>query len=251
MLGFLVVPLLVLVPLVFAAGDVVAFPPVGWSREPLRKVLTDPNWLATASRSLAVASAVAPLAALLGSSGALALTRLSPRARARFEAFVIAPIVVPGLLFALGLSTTMQGLALGDSRWGLVLGHTVLATPLAVLVVSGGLRGVHPQLAKAAASLGAHPWAVFRTMTLPMMVPGVLIAALLSFIVSINDVIVALFLSGEGTQTFALQVFQVLEVNYAPEVAAGAALLVSTAAIALVIGSALRRWSERLRGFRH
>src|SRR5206468_820149 len=137
--------------------------------------------------SLVLAVATTGLATPLGTLAALGLTRPAFPFRALVTGVLISPMVVPSVITAVGLYFFYSRLGLTSTLLGLVLAHTVLATPFVVIIVSATLAGLDANLGRAAASLGAHPVRGFFTVTLPLILPGVLSGAVFAFVTSFDE----------------------------------------------------------------
>jgi putative spermidine/putrescine transport system permease protein len=117
-------------------------------------------------------------------------------------------------------------LGLASSYLGVILAHTVLCVPFVVVSVSASLLGINPSVERAAMSLGAPPWTVFRRVTLPLALPGVVSGAVFAFATSLDEVVITLFVAGPNQRTLARQMFASIRENISPVVAAAALLLI-------------------------
>ena len=145
---------------------------------------------------------------------------------------MLSPLIVPGIVVAIGIYYAFSRYGLVGSPVGLVLAHTCLAVPFVVTSVSASLAGIDPRLEQAALSLGATPRATFFQVTLPLIRPGVLVGALFAFITSFDELIVALFISGSGAVTLPRRMWDDLRFQIDPTIAAVSTLtIVLTAAL--------------------
>jgi len=152
--------------------------------------------------------------------------------RAAFAALILSPLIVPGIVVAIGVYYVFARFRLVGTPAGLVLAHTCLAVPFVVISVSASLAGLDARLEQAALSLGATPWGTFHQVTLPLIRPGVLIGALLAFITSFDELIVALFLSGSGAITLPRRMWDDLRFAIDPTIASVSTLtIVLTSAV--------------------
>jgi putative spermidine/putrescine transport system permease protein len=129
---------------------------------------------------------------------------------------------------------------------GLVLAHTVLALPFVVVIVSATLHGLDETLELAAQNLGANRWQTFRLVTLPLIRPGVVSAALLAFITSFDEVVVAIFVGGTHAATLPKQMWDGIRTEIDPTVAAVSTLLIAVTTLALALLTFVRRRAGRL-----
>jgi putative spermidine/putrescine transport system permease protein len=133
---------------------------------------------------------------------------------------------------------------------GLILAHTTLAVPFVVLTVTATLANFNVNLIRAASGLGARPLTVYRKIVLPLILPGVLSGALFAFVVSFDEVIVALLLSGPEQRTLPRQIWSGARESISPVIMTVATLLTAVAAFLMLLTEAIRHRSERLAGGR-
>lgn len=249
-LGFLILPILVIVPLSFSSGSFLNFPLPGLSLRWYQELLGSERWLSSLRNSVVVACAATLLATVLGTLAALGLQRARFPGRSLLLALVISPMVVPLVIVAVGVYFFYAPLGLTGSLIGLTLAHTALAVPFVVITVSATLQGFDATLSRAAASLGADPATAFFRVTLPIILPGVVSGALFAFVTSFDEVVVALFLTGPQERTLPRQMFDGIRENISPVIAAAATLLIVLSVLLMTVMEALRRRGERLRGIR-
>jgi putative spermidine/putrescine transport system permease protein len=139
---------------------------------------------------------------------------------------------------------------LNNTYLGVILAHTLLATPFVVITVTATLTGFDQSMIRAGASLGAHPTLVFRKVILPLISPGVISGALFAFVTSWDEVVVVLFIGSSDQRTLPRQMFSGIREMISPTITAAATVLITVAVVMLVTVELLRRRSERLRGIR-
>jgi putative spermidine/putrescine transport system permease protein len=239
-LVFLVAPLAVVLPISFSAAKYLTFPPPGWSLQWYERYLGSREWMTATGRSAEVALLTTVAATAVGTAAALGLRRPF-RGRTLVRLVVLAPLVVPVIIVAIAIYGLYARLKLVGTLHGLVLAHTVLALPFVVVIVSATLRGVDPTLELAAQSLGANHWQTFRLVTLPLIRPGVVSAALLAFITSFDEVVVAIFVSGTHAATLPKQMWDGIRTEIDPTVAAVSTLLIVVTTLALALFALMRR----------
>ena len=249
-LGFLILPILVIVPLSFSSGSFLNFPLAGLSLRWYEELLGSERWLSSLRNSVVVACAATLLATVLGTLAALGLQRARFPGRSLLLALVISHMVVPLVIVAVGVYFFYAPLGLTGGLVGLTLAHTALAVPFVVITVSATLQGFDTNLSRAAASLGADPATAFFRITLPIILPGVVSGALFAFVTSFDEVVVALFLTGPQDRTLPRQMFDGIRENISPVIAAAATLLIILSVLLMTVMEALRRRGERLRGIR-
>jgi putative spermidine/putrescine transport system permease protein len=242
-LVFLAVPLLVVVPISFSAAKYLTFPPPGWSVQWYARYFGSREWMSATARSVEVAVLTTLAATLVGTAAALALRR-SFRGKTLVSLVVLAPMVVPVIIVAIGIYGLYARLQLVGTLAGLVLAHTVLAVPFVVVVVTATLRGFDQTLELAAQNLGAGRWQTFRLITLPLIRPGIVSGVLLAFITSFDEVVVAIFVSGARNPTLPKQMWDGIRTEIDPTVAAVSTLLIVVTTVALVAMTLARRRAE-------
>jgi ABC-type spermidine/putrescine transport system permease subunit II len=156
---------------------------------------------------------------------ALAVTRGGQRWTGWVASLVIAPMMLPHIIIAIGLYPTMLDLKLADTYIAVILGHTVVAMPLVFTTVSASLRGYDPALEFAAMTLGANGWRAFRYVTLPMIGSGLAIGGIFAFAVSFDELMLALFLASPRTETLPRMLWEHLQQTITPVIAAVATLV--------------------------
>ncbi|URI07323.1 ABC transporter permease [Aquincola tertiaricarbonis] len=249
---FLYLPIVALVVFSFSDSSI----PNSWGGFTLRwyRALAQDNeivhglWL-----SLRIAFFTACGSVLLGTLAAFALVKYRRFAgRTLFTGMVNAPLVMPEVIIGLSLLLMLVSVqkALGVPERGLLtiwLGHLLLGMAYATVVVRARLQDLNPQLEEAAMDLGARPWTVFCLVTLPMIAQALLSAWLLTFTLSLDDVVLSAFLSGPGATTLPLVIFSRARLGLNPSVNAVATLIVLVVAVFTVCASLAIARAERRR----
>lgn len=226
LLVFMTVPTVVVIAVSFNPTAILSFPPAGLSLRWYANVVAYPQFRRAAMNSLLVTAAAAALALPAGTLAALALERGRLRGRSVWAAMLLSPLVVPGVAAGLGFLILAAGLGLLRSRSVLVAAHVALVLPFVVRSVWVSVRNLDPVLERAAASLGATPWRVFRRVTLPLLRPGLFAGLLFAVVVSLNEFVVSLFISNRVTEILPVAMFTYV-VNYTdPTIAALSSLFI-------------------------
>ena len=246
-LFYLVFPILVIVPLSFSSATYLSFPPPGWSLRWYQNFFASDEWRSAAVLSLWVGLSVTLLSCALGTPAAFGLVRGQFPGKKLINGFVLSPIIVPGIIVAIGIYFVYARLGLIGHPLGLVLAHTCLAVPFVVINVSAALYGFDERLEQAALSLGATPWRAFWQVTFPLIRPGVLAGAVFAFITSFDELLVALFVSGTTAMTLPRLMWQEIRQDIDPTIAAASTLLLALTTTLLITAELLRRRGERLR----
>ena len=236
---FLYAPIAVLVAFSFNASALVTVWG-GFSTRWYGVLLQDGPLLAAAWVSLRVALLVALLATVLGTLAALALERHGRFAgRGLFTGLVYAPMVMPEVVTGLSLLLLFVGIGLERGIATIVVAHATFATGFVAVVVAARLRGLDRSLEEAAADLGAGPLRVFATITLPLLVPALVAGFLLAFTLSLDDLVIASFVSGPGATTLPMRLYSQVRLGVNPEVNAASTLLVAVVSVVVLAGSRL------------
>jgi putative spermidine/putrescine transport system permease protein len=226
LVAFMTLPTLVVVAASFNASAILSFPPRGYSLRWYVNALTYPQFQRAAVNSLLVTAASAALALPLGTAAVLALERGRIPARGLWAAVLLSPLLIPGVVSGLGLLILGASLGILQSRWVLIFAHVVMVIPFVVRSLWVSVANLDPDLERAAASLGAGPWRVFRWVTLPLLRPGLFAALLFAVILSLNEFVVSLFISTRVTEILPVAMFTYV-VNYTdPTIAALSALFI-------------------------
>ena len=224
-----------------------------------RALSTDTELLNGLGLSLKIAFATAFASVVLGTLAAFALVRYRRfTGRTLFAGMVSAPLVMPEVIVGLSLllmlvavqRATESAFGSGFPERGLMtiwLGHLLLGMAYATMVVQARLHDLNPQLEEAAMDLGARPWQVFALVTLPMIGQALVSAWLLTFTLSLDDVVLSAFLSGPGATTLPLVIFSRARLGLNPGVNAVATLIIAVVAIGVVLASFLIARNARVR----
>ncbi|MVT55895.1 ABC transporter permease subunit [Bradyrhizobium yuanmingense] len=247
---FLALPIFVVVVVSFSSVSYLTFPPPSFSFRWYAAYFGSADWRQSTWLSLWVAASVVALSTILGTFAAIGIARLPRGIRTVATGLIISPLIVPGIVVAIGIYYSFSRYGLVGRPGAIVLAHTCFAVPFVVTSVSVSLAGIDPRLEQAALSLGATPTATLRQVTLPLIRPGVLVGALFAFLTSFDDVIIALFLSGSGAVTLPVRMWNDLLFQIEPTIAAVSALTTILTASILAVAHLLRRRAEQLRNQR-
>lgn len=234
---WLVAPTLVVIPMSFADKKSLAFPPTGFSLQWYENFFTNPQWFGSLVVSAKVALMVAVAATVIGTMAAIGIERMKSRTGGLIRAVLITPMIVPGVVLAVGVYAVYLDTQLVGTWAGYVLAHTLLAIPFVVIAVGANLAVFDARLETAAASLGASRLKTFFTITLPLILPGILSGALFAFVTSFDEVIVSLFITSPQLKTLPVQIFSSMTRDADPTVAAVGSLIFM--ATSLIIGLGL------------
>lgn len=242
---FLFAPLVVMAATSFTTSNSMRLPTDGMSLQWYRSFFDKPTWVDGMTISFQVATTVAILATVLGTLLAIGmLTRTGPLWGA-LSVSLMSPLIIPSIVVAVALYLLLTRLGLVGTTLGLVIAHTALAIPYVYLNVSTSLRTFDPNLALAAANLGANPMQVFARILLPLIMPGVLAGAVFAFIVSWDEIVVATFLTSTQVQTLPMVMWVEMRTRIDPTIAAASTMLTLLTVVLLVIISLVSRGTRR------
>ena len=238
---FLVAPSLLVIPLSFSDSRLLSFPPPGWSMRWYEAYFGALEW-----RSATIVSFLAALLTMIAATaiGTIAAYGLRVSASRLFQvAFIIfmLPMMIPAILIAIGVFLLYAQLGLNNTLAGIVLAHTVMAIPLVVITVAAGLRSYDMNQEMAARSLGASRAWAFLTITLPQIKVSVISGALLAFITSLDEVVIALFIAGGDYTTLTKRMFNALRDEIDPTIAAISTLLLLISALLLAFSQFMQK----------
>jgi putative spermidine/putrescine transport system permease protein len=216
---FLVMPTLIVIPMSFSDSQYLEFPPQVWSTRWYDHYFGSPEWMSATVTSLTAACFTTLVATPLGVVAAYGLHSSQMKASRFVFILLITPMMVPVILIAIGSFYVYVKLHILYTMTGLVLAHTMLALPLVLIVTASALKSYDMNQELAARSLGAPRWRAFTTITLPQIRFAVITAALLSFLTSFDEVVVAMFISGGDNSTLTRNMFNALRDQIDPTIA--------------------------------
>ncbi|MGY3858574.1 ABC transporter permease subunit [Aeromonas intestinalis] len=228
---FIYLPMVIMVIYSFNASKLVTVWG-GWSLRWYFGLLDNKQLIGSVLRSLEIAFYTAIAAVALGTVAAFVLTRIPHfRGRTLFGGMVTAPLVMPEVITGLSLLllfVAMAQLVGWPAERGMVtiwIAHTTFCTAYVAIVVSARLRELDLSIEEAAMDLGAKPWKVFFLITIPMIAPSLAAGGMMSFALSLDDLVLASFVSGPGATTLPMEVFSAVRLGVKPEINAVASLI--------------------------
>ncbi len=230
----LVIPTFIVIPMSFSDSQYLEFPPSHWSLRWYHEYFESSKWMRATVTSLQIGTLTMLVATPLGTAAAYALFVSGHRLSRALFALLITPMIVPVILIAIGTFYAYGRVGLNNSITGLVLAHTALASPLVMIVITAALRNYDLNQERVARSLGATRWKAFFVITLPQIKFSVLTAALLSFLTSFDEVIVAIFVSGGSNATLTKHMFAALRDYIDPTIAAISTVMIVISTVLLL-----------------
>lgn len=247
LLAFILVPLLIIVPMSLTSGNSLAFPTPGYSTRWYQELLDDPRWFSSFINSVVVALAATFFSSLLGIPAAIGLVWGHFPGKRIVYAVVAAPLVAPVVIVGVAAFSFFAAAGMTGSLWALILTHTALAVPVMLTTVVASLQGFDRTLVRAAASLGAGTMRIFFKVILPLIAPGVVSGAIIAFIISFDEVVVASFLTTGEQRTLPRMIFSGVRESVSPAIASVAVLLVLFSALLLGVIAWLQGRAARMR----
>jgi putative spermidine/putrescine transport system permease protein len=224
-LAILLLPVVAIVPMAFTSGSFLAFPPPGVSLRWFELYFSSPVWMAATMRSFGIGLATAALTTVIASTVAFAIVRSKSRWAGLVFLFFMSPMIVPHLVIAIGLFYLFAQMSLIATDAGLVIGHSVIAMPVVFIIVLSVLRGHDWRLDDAALTLGASPRAVLARVTVPLVRGGIIAGFITGFLISFEELTIALFIGGGLITTLPKQLWGDILLQITPTLAAASVVV--------------------------
>lgn len=241
---FFYAPLLILVVYSFNANQLVTVWS-GFSVHWFVDVSANADIRRAAVNSIVIAIAATIASTLIATAGALALERGKLRhGRATVTAMIALPLIVPEIIVAIMTLIFFSMLGMHNGLVNLIIAHTVFCIPFALLPVQARLRDMGATLEEAARDLYASEWQLFRRVTLPLLMPAISAGALMAFVVSLDDFLISLMVSGAGSTTLPVYVYGMMRLGVTPEVNAISTILLVVSLVFVTASLLLGRRSQ-------
>ena len=240
-LGFLGLPMLVALPVSLTPRRYLSMPEGELSLRHYANLFASDAWLASIWQSSVIAVASAAIATVLGTLCAIGLWRLSSRTSELVRGFLLLPLVIPPIISAMAFYRTWVDFGLLDSYAGMVAAHAILAAPIVLITVSASLANFDLRLEQASRNLGAGIGTTLRRVILPSIRPGIYGGAVFAFILSWDEIVVALFIAKFRISTLPRRMWDGIRENTDPTVAAAAVVLTAATIAVIVLCLALGR----------
>jgi putative spermidine/putrescine transport system permease protein len=245
---WLMAPIVIVVILAFSGDGYLRFPPTALSLQWFARFFGNLQWQRSLLSSLVIGAIACVVSTTIGFFAAYAFLRVDFRGKKLALSLMLTPVIVPSIITAIAMYYLAGKLGLiGNFLW-LGLCHAVIAMPVVLLILLSALRGVDPNLERAALGLGSSHIRVFCRVVLPIVLPGVLSAALFAFLASFDELLISLFLAGVRAQTLPVRIWNSLNLQVEPTIAAVSAFLIAITALILAAEAILRqRQTQRRR----
>ena len=232
---YLIITVLIVVPMSFSEARFLQFPPKEWSLRWYEAFFQSAEWMSAARVSLITAVVTTAVSLPIGMAAAYAINNSSLKVIRTLQIVLLLPMMVPIILIAAGVFFVYARVGLISSLTGLVLAHIMLALPYVIIALLAGLRNFDMSQEMVARSLGMNRFRAFMAVTLPQIKPSVVSATLLAFITSLDETVVALFISGGDNQTLTKRMFTALRDEIDPTIAAISSILILASLILVVV----------------
>ncbi|MCA0918729.1 ABC transporter permease [Pseudooceanicola nanhaiensis] len=241
----LIAPILIIVIVSFGGDGYLKFPPESLSLQWYDKFFGSSRWWSSLWSSTVIALMASAISTVIGFLGAYVLVRSQSRWRLWLLALALTPMIVPQVITAIAMfySASQAGLV-GSLLW-VAICHSVIGLPIVLLILLATLQNIDVTLERAAAGMGYSQARIFATVVVPLALPGVISAALFSFLASFDELIIALFLTGVRTQTLPVRIWNSLLLEVEPTIAAVSTFLVAITVVILMAEWAIRRVGGR------
>jgi len=208
----------------------------GFSLQHYRGLLRDTKGLVTALKSsLILALSSCGISIVIGTLGAVGMTRRKFRGQGTIENLALLPIMIPEIILGMAFLAVFTAVGLRFGMLTLVLAHVTFCTPYIFIVVKGRLVGMDPSLTEASRDLGASPARTFFEITLPLIMPGVLSGAMLAFAMSLDDFVISFFVNGATTTTLPIKIYSSVKTGVSLQVNALCTLMLAVVAIVMAL----------------
>ena len=240
MCGCLLAPIVIVVILAFSGNGYLRFPPTSLSLQWFDRFFGNLQWQRALLSSVIIGAIACLVSTVVGFFAAYTFLRVEFRGKKLLLSLLLTPIIVPSIITAIAMYYVAGKLGLiGNFLW-LGLCHAVIAMPIVLLILVSALQAVDPNLERAALGLGAGRARVFFRVVLPIALPGVMSAALFAFLASFDELLISLFLAGVHAQTLPVRIWNSLNLQVEPTIAAVSAFLIAVTVLILGLDGILR-----------
>jgi ABC-type spermidine/putrescine transport system permease subunit II len=224
LLAFLYMPILVMIAMGFNESQLYELP-FHFSTRWYQSLADNSQLIDSGVNSVWIALVTSIIATSLGTMASVALARRTFRGKSLLQLLLLPPIAIPWLITGTAMLVFFFYSGIGRGLHALLIGHVALAIPYVVLVVGTGFQTVRSDLEEAAMSLGSTPIHAFFTITLPLLFPSILGAALFAFAVSLDQFVISYFLATPGFSTLPVQIYSAIRKGFTPEINAISTIL--------------------------
>ena len=233
---FILAPMIIIVIISFNSGEAIQFPPSGVSLRWYEYIVTGPtNFLKGLGNSLKVAAIATVFDIFIGVFASLSVTKYNFKGRGLLVSFFTSPMFIPSISFAFVLLRTTAAIKMMTPFSKILVGHLIIILPYIIRNTMSILVNYNWTVEDAAASLGANPAQVFFKITLPLIKPGIISGAMLSFLYSFDEAVISSFLTSAKFLTLPVQIINYLEFTDDPTVAAISTIRMSASLVIMIL----------------
>lgn len=242
----LMAPIVVVLAVSVNDDSYLRFPPETLSLRWFENFFGDTRWRTALYSSLIIGFFTCLISTSVGFLGAYSFVRGKYRGKKLLLSIVLLPLIVPHIITAIALYFLSAPLGLIGSKLWISVGHSVIALPIVVLILISALQNVEENLERAAFGMGASRFYTFRKVVIPLALPGVVSAALFSFLTSFDELIIGLFLSGVLSETLQVRIWNSLLMEAEPIIAAVSAFLILSTVVILGLEALVRHTRSKI-----
>lgn len=231
---FMVAPIAIVCIVAFTPQGFLSIPTTEWSLRWFRAIARYPEFVTAFWTSLGLGALSSTVAVAFSVPAALAIARYRFRGRDAFAALFMSPLMIPHVVLGVAFLRFFTQIGLGGTFAGLLLAHIVIVFPFALRLVLASAIGMDRAIENAAVSLGAPPGTVFRRVTVPLILPGLVSGWALAFIQSFDEVTMTVFIAAPGATTLPVRMFLYIQDNIDPLVTSVSAAVIAITIVLLV-----------------
>lgn len=241
----LLAPIAIVAILSFSGAPYLQFPPRSLSLHWYQRFLGDARWRSAVLNSTVIAAMTCVLSTALGFLAAYVMARGTLFGRRTLAALLLMPLIVPHVVTAVAVYFLSAKFGLIGIKPWIAVAHSVVALPIVLVILQSALETVDPNLERAAMVCGCTRFGVFRRVVVPLALPAVVSAALFSFLISFDEVVISLFLAGIRSETLPVRIWNSLMLEIEPTIAAVSTLLIALTTLALTLDWLVRRLRDQ------
>lgn len=217
----------------------------GFSLKWYQELFSDSAMIEALGNSLFLGMVSCFVSAVIGTLGAVGLSRIHWKTKGILEYISILPLMIPEIILGMVLMAFFYMMNLPFGMLTLLIGHTVFCVPYILMEVKARLAGMDPSLEEAARDLGAGPFRAFWDIILPLIMPAVMSGSLLAFAMSMDDVVISIFINGPRLSTLPIKVYTQIKTGVTPEVNALCTIMLAVTLLILLIYTAIGKFTGR------
>jgi putative spermidine/putrescine transport system permease protein len=248
-IAVLLVPIIAFVPMAFTRSTFLSFPPLGFSLQWFEQFMASSLWLGAMIRSFGIGLATAAITVVIASLAALGLARSRSRLAGAVFLLFLTPMVVPSIVIAIALFYLFAQISLVATNLGIIIGHTVIATPVVFVILLATFNGHDWRLDAAASTLGASRAQTFWRVTLPLVKGGFAVGFVTGFLQSFEELTVALFVGGGLKTTLPKQMWDGILLQVSPIIAAASVVVLVVVILMFAIMECVQERSAAVRRY--